>query len=66
MRSRAQEAGRREVYKVRRFKGLWNCMDCFEEEMGAVVEGDGEEVNVRYWPRRFEKAKSWKMVKAGE
>jgi hypothetical protein len=41
-------------------------VDYFEEQLKVVVERDGGEITIKYWPRSFEKAKSWQMVKAEE
>jgi hypothetical protein len=42
---------------------LWRCVDHFEEEMKLVIERQGVDTEIGYWPRSFEIAKSWQMVK---
>ncbi len=64
--SRAAKAGLEEGDTIVRSSHLWRCVDYFEEKMKVVVERDGKEVTYEYWPRAFEMAKSWQMVKVEE
>ena len=64
--SRAEEVGLKEGDKIVWSSQLWRCVDHFEEKMKVVVEREGKEITFEYWPRAFEMAKSWQMVKAGE
>jgi hypothetical protein len=45
---------------------LWRCVDHFEEKMTVAIEREGVEMEIRYWPRGFEMAKSWQMVKVDD
>lgn len=64
--SRAEEAGLREGDKILWSSHEWRCVDHFDAEMEVIVERDGEEMPLRYWPRSREKVKSWQMVKKDE
>lgn len=64
--SRAQQAGLKEGDRIVKSSYLWRCVDHFEEKMKVVVEREGVETEFKYWPRSFEKAKSWQMVKVDE
>jgi hypothetical protein len=41
-------------------------MDHFEALTEVVVEREGKEVKIDYWPRAFEVADSWVMAKVEE
>jgi hypothetical protein len=64
--SRAEQAGLKEGDRIVRSSYLWRCVDHFEEQMKVVVEREGVETDIKYWPRSFEMAKSWQMVKVDE
>ncbi|KAE8451031.1 hypothetical protein EG329_004703 [Mollisiaceae sp. DMI_Dod_QoI] len=61
--SRAEDAGLKEGDRILGSSHQWRCVDHFEAEMEVVVERDGEEKKINYWPRSHEKAKSWQMAK---
>lgn len=60
--SRAEESDLREGDKIIQSSYEWRCIDHLEEVMDVVVEREGVEVEIRYWPRTFEKTKSWQFV----
>jgi len=66
--SRAEEAGLKEGDKIVKSSYLWKCVDDYTAKMKVVVkrEGPPEEIKIEYWPRSFEKAKGWQMLKVGE
>lgn len=64
--SRAEEAGLKEGDNILWSSHQWKCVDYFDAEMELLVERDGEEKEIRYWPRSREKAKSWQMIKKDE
>jgi hypothetical protein len=61
--SRAAEAGLKDGDKIVWSSHEWRCVDHFDAEMEVIVERDGEETKIKYWPRSYDKAKSWQMVK---
>jgi hypothetical protein len=61
--TRAEEAGLREGDKILWYSPPWKCVDDFHAQMELFVESAGVEKRVVYWPRAFDKADSWKMVK---
>jgi hypothetical protein len=63
--TRAEEAGLREGDKILWYSPPWKCVDNFETKMELFVESGGVEKRVVYWPRAFDKAQSWTMVKVG-
>jgi hypothetical protein len=64
--SRAGQAGLEEGDRIVKSSYLWRCVDHFEEQMKVIVERDGVETEIKYWPRGFEMVKSWQMVKLDE
>jgi len=64
--SRAVQAGLKEGDRIVRSSYLWRCVDHFEEQMKVVVEREGAEMEIKYWPRSFETAKSWQMVEVND
>jgi len=64
--SRAELAGLKEGDRIVKSSYLWRCVDHFEEKMKVITERDGVQIEVKYWPRSFEMAKSWQMVKLDE
>jgi hypothetical protein len=64
--TRAQQAGLKEGDRIVKSSYPWRCVDHFEEEMKVVVERGGKQRKINYWPRSFEMAKSWQMVKVDE
>jgi hypothetical protein len=64
--SRAEQAGLKEGDRIVKSSYVWRCVDHFEEEMKVVVERQGVETEIKYWPRSFEMAESWQMVKVDE
>jgi predicted metalloprotease with PDZ domain len=64
--SRAEKAGLREGDKIVRSSHVWKCVDTFEAEMEVVIERDGVETTMSYWPRSIEKVESLKFVKIEE
>ena len=64
--SRAEQAGLKEGDRIVKRSYLWRCVDHFEEKMTVAVEREGVEMEIRYWPRGFEMAKSWQMVKVDD
>ncbi|KAF8865277.1 hypothetical protein BDZ45DRAFT_441517 [Acephala macrosclerotiorum] len=64
--SRAEEAGLKEGDKILWSSHEWRCVDHFDVEMEVIVERDGEEMPIKYWPRTHEKVKSWQMIKKDE
>lgn len=64
--SRAERAGLKEGDKIVKSSYTWRCVDHFEEQMKVVVERGGVESEIQYWPRNFEKAQSWQMIKLDE
>ena len=65
-RSRAEKAGLREGDKIVKSSPVWACVDHFEAEMKVVIERDGIEQTVSYWPRSIEKVKCLKFVRIEE
>ncbi|KIM97843.1 hypothetical protein OIDMADRAFT_20265 [Oidiodendron maius Zn] len=63
--TRAEEAGLKEGDKILWYSPTWKCVDDFEAQMELFVESGGVEKRVVYWPRAFDKAQSWQMVKVG-
>ena len=63
---RADEAGLMEGDVIISSSHLQPCVDNFELEMEVIIHRDGEDKTVRYWPRSFEKAKSWSFMKLDE
>ena len=63
--TRAEEAGLREGDKILWYSPTWKCVDDFEAQMELFVESGGVEKRVVYWPRAFDRAQSWQMVKVG-
>ncbi|KAF4626971.1 hypothetical protein G7Y89_g11181 [Cudoniella acicularis] len=61
--SRAQQAGLKDEDKILSSSHISLCVDNFESEMEVVIERQGLETRIKYWPRAFEKAGSWHMVK---
>jgi hypothetical protein len=61
--TRAEEAGLREGDKILWYSPPWKCVDDFQARMELFVESGGVEKRVTYWPRAFDKAESWQMVK---
>jgi hypothetical protein len=66
MGSRAEKAGLRAGDRIVRSSYPWKYVNHFEAQMEVVVTREEEELKVKYWPRAFEKAKSWQMVKIEE
>lgn len=64
--SRAELAGLKEGDRIVESSYLWRCVDHFEEKMKLLIERDGVQIEIKYWPRSFEMAKSWRMVKLDE
>jgi hypothetical protein len=64
--SRAEQAGLKEGDRIVKSSYLWRCVDHFKEKMTVAVEREGAEMEIRYWPRGFEMAKSWQMVKVDD
>jgi len=64
--SRAEQAGLKEGDRIVKSSYLWRCVDHFEEKMTVAIEREGVEMEIMYWPRGFEMAKSWQMVKVDE
>ncbi|KAE9368515.1 hypothetical protein N431DRAFT_428298 [Stipitochalara longipes BDJ] len=64
--SRAEQAGFKEGDRIVKSSYLWRCVDYFKEKMKVVVEREGVETEIEYWPRSFETAKSWQMIKVDE
>jgi hypothetical protein len=64
--SRAEQAGLKEGDRIVRSSYPWRCVDRFDEQMRVVVERGGLEIEIEYWPRNFEMADSWQMVKVDE
>ena len=60
--SRAEKAGLRDGDKIVSNSYIWKCVDDFDAQMDVVVQRKEKIVTVKYWPRSFEKAKSWQMV----
>lgn len=63
--TRAEEAGLKEGDKILWHSPPWKCVDHFEAQMELFVESGGVEKRIVYWPRAFDKAQSWQMVKVG-
>jgi hypothetical protein len=61
--TRAEEAGLKEGDKILWYSPPWKCVDDFQAQMELFVESAGVEKRVVYWPRAFDKADSWQMVK---
>ncbi|TVY73131.1 hypothetical protein LSUE1_G007422 [Lachnellula suecica] len=64
--SRAEKAGFKEGDKITSSSHLQPCVDNFDAEMEVIIRRDGEDKTLKYWPRSFDKAKSWKFVKLDE
>ncbi|KAN0093957.1 hypothetical protein V8E51_017141 [Hyaloscypha variabilis] len=64
--SRAEQSGLKEGDRIVRSSYLWRCVDHFNETMKVVVEREGVETEIEYWPRSFEIAKAWQMIKLDE
>jgi len=64
--SRAEQAGLKEGDVIVKSSYVWRCVDHFKETMKVVVEREGLEIEIEYWPRSFELAKSWQMIKLDE
>ncbi|KAI0136959.1 hypothetical protein BJ170DRAFT_36889 [Xylariales sp. AK1849] len=60
--SRAKQAGLREGDKVARAWMLWSAGDSLENMMQVVVNRDGQEVPIKYWPRSHEMVENWIWV----
>lgn len=61
--SRAEEAGLREGDRITWSSHAWRCAEDFEAQLEVVVQRNGVDVKIKYWPRSYEKAASWQMVK---
>ncbi len=64
--SRAELAGLKEGDRIVSSSYLWRCVDHFEDKMKVVIERDGVQFEIKYWPRSFEMAKAWQMGKLDE
>ena len=63
--SRAADAGLEEGDKILKNTFLWQSADDYAQEMRLTVrrvEGQREEMEVDYWPRKREKVKSYQLV----
>jgi hypothetical protein len=61
--SRAEEAGLKEGDRIVWNSQLWRCVDDFEAELEVIVRRDAKDMKVKYWPRAWEKADSWQLIK---
>jgi len=61
--SRAEIAGLKEGDRITWSSHAWKCAEEFAAELKVVVNREGKDFNVTFWPRSHEKAKSWQMVK---
>jgi hypothetical protein len=61
--SRAETAGLKEGDRITWSSHVWKCAEDFTAELKVVVNKEGKDFNVTFWPRAYEKAKSWQMVK---
>ncbi|RFU28464.1 hypothetical protein B7463_g7895, partial [Scytalidium lignicola] len=61
--SRAEKAGLKEGDKITWSSHVWKCAEDFTAELKVVVNREGKDFNVTFWPRAYEKAKSWQLVK---
>ena len=64
--SRAEAAGLQENDSVVWSSYLWRCIEHFEAQLTLIVRRDGQDIQVKYWPRAYEKAPSWRMVKVAQ
>lgn len=62
--SRAEQAGNRNGDEVVRFFSLFTASQSLDNMMQFTVRRDGQEVEVKYWPRSYEKLESWMWVEA--
>lgn len=61
--SRAYEAGLREGDVIKSSWGTWSASDTFESKMSVLVERDGGEETIEYWPRARTTVPAYKWVK---
>lgn len=64
--SRAEKAGLREGDAISWSSHLWRCVEDFNAEVEVVVGREGRDEKIKFWPRAFEKAASWRMIKVEE
>lgn len=62
--SRAAEAGVRDGDKIVDSFDVWSTTDSFHNNMQIVVDRNGTEVVINWWPRAYEKVEAWKWVEA--
>ncbi|KAK4158936.1 protein lap1 [Cladorrhinum sp. PSN259] len=60
--SRAEQAGLREGDKIVRSWALWGAGDSLDNQMEVVVQRNGSDVAIRYWPRSYAKVENWEWV----
>lgn len=60
--SRAAEAGLREGDVIASSWGVWGSTDSFNNTMRVVVERDGGEEVIEYWPRSRDTVEAWEWV----
>ncbi|RFU32834.1 hypothetical protein B7463_g3487, partial [Scytalidium lignicola] len=61
--SRAEEAGLKEGDKITWSSHIWKCAEDFTAKLKVVVNREEKDLSVTFWPRSYEKVKSWQMVK---
>jgi predicted metalloprotease with PDZ domain len=61
--SRAAEAGLRDGDELLRNDFVANSADHYERNMSLVIKRDGREMDISYWPRRWDKVECWQWVK---
>jgi hypothetical protein len=45
---------------------LWQSAQSFDRNMEITVERGDDTIEFQYWPRAFEKARSWQLFKVAE
>jgi hypothetical protein len=58
--TRAELAELKEGDRILESSYLWRCVDHFEVKMMVIIERDGVQIEIKYWPR------TWQMVTLGE
>lgn len=64
--SRAKAAGLQERYRIISNSHLTTCVDNFNAEMEVTIRRDEEINTLKYWPRSFDQAKNWSLMKLDE
>jgi predicted metalloprotease with PDZ domain len=64
--SRAAEAGAKEGDELVRFGNFWNAADHYGKNQTLVLQRDGKQFEVSYFPRGWKKVESWQVVEKGK